>query len=276
LRQVVAPTFYPLHQPILQVLEELSAAGIRLVELYGDSPRIHVDLMDDSAVEAVRQALDRLPIKVYSIHAGFSNPSEEAWDISEPDAEKRRLAVERHETVLRAAKKLGAHHVVIHPGIENRNGRRFEDCRESIRLLAESAREAGVLLAVENMPPTYLGATPDETRSLLEGMDPKAVGFCLDTGHAMLGNGGVGDFFKVLGRRIVAIQWHDNDGKNDEHLYPGEGKNSWDEFFAGLDRFNIDLPVTVEAAPPEGITLETAVAEVQQALVEGRTPRLNS
>ena len=274
MRQVVAPTFFPLHQPIHQVLEELSAAGVELVELYGDSPKIHVDLTDDAAVDAILQTLTRLPIQVYSIHGGFSNPSEEAWDISQPDAGKRRAAIERHATVLRAARKLGAHHVVIHPGVENRNSGRLEHCRASLELLANSAREAGVLLAIENMPPTYLAATPEETKGLIDGLDPKAVGFCLDTGHAMLGNGGVRDFFRALGDRIIAIQWHDNDGKNDRHLYPGAGRNSWDELFAGLTEFNIDLPVTIEAAPPEGIPLRTAIAEVQQALLESRTPTL--
>lgn len=274
MRQVVAPTFFPLHQPAVRVLEELSAAGVELVELYGDSPKIHVDLTDESAVDAVREALDRLPIKVYSIHGGFSNPCEEAWDISQPDADKRQSAVERHTEVLRAAVRLGAHHVVIHPGIENRTSRRMEDCRASLQQLAESAREMGTLLAIENMPPTYLAATPEETRSLIDGLDPKAVGFCLDTGHAMLGNGGIGDYIRLLSDRIVAIQWHDNDGKNDSHLYPGAGENTWDEFFAGLREFNIDLPVTVEAAPPDGIPLQTAIREVQQALLESRTPRL--
>ena len=274
MRQVVAPTFFPLHQPVIQVLEALSVAGVRLVELYGDSPKIHVDLTDPSAVDAVREALDRLPIKVYSIHGGFSNPSEEVWDISQPDALKRKSAVERHIKVLRAAVRLGAHHVVIHPGIENRNSGRLENCRASLELLAESAREIGMLLAIENMPPTYLAATPEETRRLIDGLDPMAVGFCLDTGHAMLGNGGIGDYIRQLSDRIVAIQWHDNDGKEDKHLYPGAGENSWDEFFAGLREFNIDLPVTVEAAPPDGIPLQTAIQEVQQALLESRTPRL--
>ena len=164
MRQVVAPTFFPLHQPIVRVLEELSAAGVGLVELYGDSPKIHVDLTDAAAVDSILQAMTRLPIRVYSIHGGFSNPSEEAWDVSQPDADKRRLAIERHATVLRAAKRLGAHHVVIHPGIENRNSGRMEHCRASLELLARSASEAGVLLAIENMPPTYLAATPEETR----------------------------------------------------------------------------------------------------------------
>ena len=274
MRQVVAPTFFPLHQPIHRVLEELAAEGVELVELYGDSPDIHVDLTDEAAVDAVLETLTRLPIKVYSIHGGFSNPSEEAWDISQPDADKRRLAIQRHVKVLRAARKLGAHHVVIHPGIENRNSGRFEDCRASLEALAQSAHETGVILAIENMPPTYLAADPEETRRLIDGLDTEAVGFCLDTGHAMLGNGGIGDFIRVLNDRIVAIQWHDNDGKADRHLYPGAGKNSWDEFFAGLRKYNIDLPVTVEAAPPEGIPLRAAIAEVQQALLQGRTPRL--
>lgn len=274
MRQVVAPTFFPLHQPIVKVLEELAAEGVELVELYGDSPDIHVDLTDEAAVDAVLETLAHLPIQVYSIHGGFSNPSEEAWDISQPDEDKRRLAIQRHVKVLRAARKLGAHHVVIHPGIENRNSGRFEDCRASLEALAQSAHETGVILAIENMPPTYLAADPEETKSLIDGLDPKAVGFCLDTGHAMLGNGGIGDFIRGLNDRIVAIQWHDNDGKDDRHLYPGAGKNSWDEFFAGLRKYNIDLPVTVEAAPPEGISLRAAIAEVQQALLEGRTPRL--
>ena len=87
MREIVIPTFYSMTQPISRTLEQLAALGVRLVELHGDAPDTHLDLTDRDAMDALAQVVRGLPLEVHSVHCAFSQPSEEAWDISQPDEE---------------------------------------------------------------------------------------------------------------------------------------------------------------------------------------------
>ena len=273
MREVVVPTFVSMSQPISRTLEELSAIGVRLIELHGDAPDTHIDVTDETAVDALARVVRGLPLKVHSVHCAFSQPSEEAWDISQPDEGKRAAALGKRVEVIRASARLGARHVVIHPGAGNRSKEQFAHSRASLTQLAETAEDAGVRIAVENLPPDQLGGSLADMESLLDDLDPAVVGFCLDTGHAMLGEDPLGDYIRALGDRMFGIHWHANDKSEDAHAFPAVDQAKWDEFFTALDEVGYSLPVTVEAVPPATTSLEEALRSVRAALQGKRTPR---
>ena len=127
---------------------------------------------------------------------------------------------------------------------------------------------------MENLPPDYLGGSLAEIAWVLEGLDPEVAGFCLDTGHAMLGDDGPCDYIRALGDRLFAVHWHSNNSRDDMHVCPGVDQTEWDEFFAALDQVNYQSPVTVEAVPPETTPLRTAIRELQAAVQNRRAPKL--
>lgn len=276
MREIVIPTFYSMSQPISKTLEQLAAAGVRLVELHGDAPDTHLDLTDAAAMNALAHVVRELPLEVHSLHCAFSNPSEEAWDISQPDDARRARALHDRKKVIRTAGQLGAHHVTVHPGVRHRGEGRLAQSRASLAELAEVSQEAGTKIAVENLQPDHLGGSLAQVEALLEGLDPAVVGFCLDTGHAMLGEDPPSDYVRALGDRMFGIHWHGNDCTDDAHLFPDVTHSKWNEFFAALDEVGYDLPVTLEAVPPPTVPLEEALRSVRAALQgdRQRAPRL--
>jgi len=274
MREIVVPSFVPGSKQAGDALEQLAAAGIRLVELLADAPDRHIDLADSIAVQALVRVIRDLPLSVYSVHCGFSSPSEEAWDISQSDQGARAAAVHRQVQVIRGSGALDAHHVVIHPGVRQRGEDRLRCSREGLAELAEAARKEGTLIAVENLPPDHLCGSLTEMQRLLEDLDPAVVGFCLDTGHAMLGEDTIGDYVHALSDRLVGIHWHASDHGEDAHIFPDVEHGGWGEFFAALDQVGYDDPVTVEAVPPPDTALEDAVRAVRAALQTAHTPHL--
>jgi sugar phosphate isomerase/epimerase len=270
MREIVVPTFLSLFQPIRRTLQQIAASGVRLVELHGDAPATHIDITDEAAVTALLEILRELSLKVHSVHCAFSKPTEEDWDISQPDVAGREAALRRRAQVIESAARLGARHVVVHPGVRQRGRARLANSRAALAALAERARPTGVKIAVENLPPDHLGGCLADMEGLLDGLDPAAVGCCLDTGHALLGDDPLPGYLAAFGPRLLGIHWHSNDGPVDAHLFPEADDAKWDDFLAGLDAAGYRLPVTIEAVPPFTASLADALRPLRPLLSERR------
>ena len=53
-------------------------------------------------------------------------------------------------------------------------------------------------------------------------------------GHALLVGKEIYSTIQEIGRNLVALHVHDNDGRNDQHLFPYMGVMDWDRFVKGL------------------------------------------
>jgi sugar phosphate isomerase/epimerase len=53
---------------------------------------------------------------------------------------------------------------------------------------------------------------------------------CLDVGHANLTEGGIAGFLETFGSRISHVHFSDNYGEKDDHLVPGEGYISMEDW----------------------------------------------
>jgi len=108
----------------------------------------------------------------------------------------------------------------------------------------ESASKAGLRVAVENV----FDEDPDALHMLIEKVNNPDFGFCFDIGHFNLFSlVPMERWFEVLGRYLVEVHLHDNDGTADSHWALGRGNVDFDKFFA-LMSVHARMPVfTIEA-----------------------------
>lgn len=109
-----------------------------------------------------------------------------------------------------------------------------------------------VKLALENVAPIpqgsdyfYLGDNIHDFKYIFGKIDSEYLGFCLDTGHANLGEG-VTEYIHQLGKKIINIHIHDNNSTNDDHKTIGEGNINWDEVVKALVKLNYRGPIISE------------------------------
>ena len=133
---------------------------------------------------------------------------------------------------------------VVHPGYLSPYGSQVPEkarlkCVESLRELAETSEEHGIVIAVENMPefPMVLGRTPEDMLALIEEAGNDNLKMTLDIGHANT-TGLVDDFLDQCKDVIAHCHIHDNKGKHDEHLPIGEGNVDWKNVLKKLADFD--------------------------------------
>jgi len=121
----------------------------------------------------------------------------------------------------------------------------------SIRLLRAvqpAFTRLGIKAAVENLP--WQSHADGLVDTLLAEFDEKFLGFCFDSGHAFIMKQ-EHLLEKHIGRLIVT-HLHDNDGKADQHLLPGEGIGDWSRIVAVLKDADYPGPINLEIRLPAG------------------------
>jgi sugar phosphate isomerase/epimerase len=108
------------------------------------------------------------------------------------------------------------------------------------------ARKCNVFLALEN------GFFQSLKRFCDIAGNSEYLKICLDVGHANnpnqshLTENSLKTFIQEYGQRIIHLHFHDNHGKIDEHLVPGEGNIDWHEVMKELCAANIRLTGALE------------------------------
>ena len=209
--------------PILDVLDAADDAGIAGVEL-GTPPR-HFQPWEPAEVDAVAASLRRLSCRPVSMHAPFGG----LLDLAQQDAAHRRTAIAMIIASAKALGHLGGGVLVVHPTDHVRAHHQVEPhlaaSSDALRTIMDAAAAFGVTVAIETPLPHLIGGHPDEFASILDRVGP-AARICLDTGHAHLG-GFIRRFIDLAGERLVHVHAHDNHGRFDDHLAPGDGAIDW-------------------------------------------------
>ncbi len=150
------------------------------------------------------------------------------------------------------AARVGASVVVLHLPVQRVESvaDAIDSSRARLAAIQPAFEKLGVRAAIENLPwPTHADAFFD---ALLGEFGPDFLGFCYDSGHAVIGNQA-----HLLSRhidRLVVTHLHDNDGSSDQHRLPGEGKANWPEIirtvkqsrYQGTLNLELKLPATAE------------------------------
>jgi len=131
------------------------------------------------------------------------------------------------------------------------------------RKVMESASRTGLRVAVENV----FDEDPDALRMLIEKIDSPDFGFCFDSGHLNLfSRVPMEQWFASLGKHLVEVHLHDNEGKADRHWAVGKGEIDFDGFFR-LMKLHAPRPIfTIEAHEQDDV--ETSLGHVR-ALIQG-------
>ena len=132
---------------------------------------------------------------------------------------------------------------------------------ETWQTVMDAASNIGMRVAVENV----FDEDPEALRMLIEKIGRPGFGFCFDTGHFNIFSAvPMEQWFEVLGRHLVEVHLHDNDGTADAHWALGRGNVDFEKFFR-LMRKHAPAPVyTIEAHEKDAI--ETSLVHVKQLL----------
>lgn len=140
---------------------------------------------------------------------------------------------------LQGAERIGIPYLVVHPcvytwcmGDKGRKEAAEKNLEWFLRFIP-FLKNSTVKMCIENcylddletgtVKATF-GCDPEEMNLLVDELNMRAgkqvFGVCMDTGHCHCSGGDVVTMAKTLGKRILALHMHDNDGRDDYHMPP--------------------------------------------------------
>jgi sugar phosphate isomerase/epimerase len=166
--------------------------------------------------------------------------------IESPDRSIRLASRKRVIQSIEAAKEIGAEMIVFHSGynpIINNPYYISNFVKESISFWKKMIEQYDIKICIENM----WDNRGDVLLELMEGINDKRAGICLDVGHMNIyEKSRNGLLIKSLGRHIKHIHMNDNNGSEDEHLAIGDGSIRWPEVSNLLEIFTHGPSIVIE------------------------------
>ncbi len=216
-----------------------------------------------------RALIESVGLSVSQAHAPWRYPSQDATP------EGRAMWLEAMKKAIYGTHVLGCSRFVVHPLMPYFDkGDHPEEVWALNEVffanLADYAKEYGVTVCAENLPfPEYPLTTVEQVCEIVDKLDKDNLKVCLDTGHAAIFFGArVGDAVRYIGKRLEAVHIHDNMGKEDEHLIPGEGIVDWNDFAAALGEIGFDKVVSLETSAKHKLHTESEWDEKERELAE--------
>ena len=188
----------------------------------------------------------------------FHLPFEPQDDIASFYETVRQKAVETAARGIERAAALGASVGIQHPttstfSVDDEGLDPFlRQLGKSMKILLDVAERNRFSIAIENMGAKgKLGSRPEHFERFQWEFDHPHLGFCLDTGHALMAIGPdrADEFFDVMAPKIVAFHLADNAGDRDSHLAPGHGLVDWNRFFRRGAEIQFSRAMCIETPP---------------------------
>ena len=255
---------------LVEIAKKIGADGINLSLWYSV---IYDDCIysksDDEICEyftKVRKRADELGIKICQTHGrirGYIDGDDEYNNVIHPKNARLDCMV---------TKILGAPVTVFHSSNTARNldaspermremtfdmfTKSLEFAKEFDVQIATETFGAGGHLCRENGTRDFFGSI-SEFKNIYDricaiGNNKDYFKICVDTGHThncvQFGEPSVGDTIRLLGKDIVCLHLHDNDGTGDSHRLPKSGTIDWDDVFDALDEIGYDGYYNLEVA----------------------------
>ena len=204
-------------------LERIWAADIPFVELF--CARQHLDYRNKAQISELAYWFRDSELKVHSLHSpiyndeanGRSGP-QAVINITEPVKSKRIPMVDEIKRALEIAETIPYRYLVQHLGVTRQeyDERSIDAAFTALEEISVFAGQRGVEVLLENTPNELASA---ERLLMFLGITHLDLNICLDVGHAHM-NEGIESAYRSLKSRIRSTHVHDNNGKEDLHLFP--------------------------------------------------------
>lgn len=237
-------------------LERVWDAGFPAVEIF--CARQHIDYRDQAQIAELGHWFRDSELQLHSLHAPMYN--DDCWgrsgpqaviDITEPVKAKRIAMVDEIKRALEVADVIPFRYLIQHLGVTGQSfdERRLDAAFSSLDELKVFAGQRGVEILLENTPNEM--ASGERLNHFLH-MTHLNVNYCFDVGHAHM-NTGVDAEFEVMKERIRSTHIHDNDGKEDQHLFPRQGSIDWAKAMRVLTSRPQQFPLVLELREQPGM-----------------------
>lgn len=252
MNHVLSTHLFVNHRLTTALLNKIQQAGIPAVEIF--CARQHLDYTNKSQVAELGHWFRDSEIKLHSLHApmytdeiwGRSGP-QSVITITEPVKGQRLKMVDEIKRALEIAEVVPFQYLIQHIGVggEEFDMRKFDAAFSALEELSLFARQRGVQILLENIPNDLSSA---ERLMQFVNMTHIGLDFVFDTGHANM-NEGVAAAFDIMKERIRSTHIHDNDGKQDAHLFPffsDAGTVDWNQTMALFRSRESQFPLLLE------------------------------
>ncbi len=211
--------------PLVEAARRAAAAGFRRIE--GWSEGAHLDPRLEPDLDAIRTGLRDAGVEVDSIHLPFRGQP-----LGGDEALDEWLSILGDS--LRIAGTLGTPIATLHSSTlfkyyegatEKESAARVA---EWVERLADIAATLGIRIAVENQLVGHAPAITLQLSTLAEFLTDPRIGFCLDTGHAIMAGVDCAQEISAAGERLIALHLNSNSGSGaDVHWIPDQGVLDW-------------------------------------------------
>lgn len=159
-------------------------------------------------------------------------------------ADERDRLFEQIGSLLEIASQLGLGTVGLWPGADLSDADRAAYVT-AVSQLSVLAHEAGVRIAIEPKPGTFV-ATVEDITTVGEVAKPDSIGALLDIGHEFAAGRDPAPIASALGERLFHVHLGDSDGDPDADLPPGR-LHPLDPFLTALDSIGYDGAMSPDA-----------------------------
>jgi sugar phosphate isomerase/epimerase len=204
-------------------LSKAERAGLAAVEIFC-APQ-HLDYRNKAQVAELGHWFRDSDLKLHSLHSpmytdniwGRSGPHTHV-NITEQSKALRIQWVDEIKRALEVAEIIPFRYLVQHLGVGEQEFSEYavEAGFRSLEELTVFSGTLGVEILLENTPNELSTA---ERLELFNRMTHLNMKYVFDTGHAHLG-AGIEHEFDIMKERIRSLHVHDNNGKEDSHLFP--------------------------------------------------------
>jgi sugar phosphate isomerase/epimerase len=251
MKHVLSTHLFVQHRLTGALLGKIQTAGIGAVEIF--CAKQHLNWRDTGQVSELGHWFRDSELKLHSLHAPMF--TDEIWGRSGPQSvinltvkpkAQRIQMVDEIKRALEVAETIPCRYLIQHLGVpgEEFDMAKVDSAFTALEELTVFARQRGVEILLENIPNAFSSA-----ERLLQFNEWTHLGlnFCFDTGHAHL-NESVENAFNMLKARIRSTHVHDNDGKDDGHLFPFSpgGTIDWRQAMALLRGHGDQYPLLLE------------------------------
>jgi sugar phosphate isomerase/epimerase len=240
------------HDEILQTCQHADLAGVEAaLEVFPTET--------DAELERVAARFAEAGLGFDSFHLPFAAED----DICSFYETVRKKAVEKARRSMERGAILGARVGIQHPttnrfDTEAEGGvdRYLTQLGKSLQVLLPAAEKLNFTVALENMLPGDQGgrlcSRPEHFGLITAEFGHSNLGFCLDTGHALVAGGGhdgADAFIEAMDPHLVAFHLADNAGDRDSHLAPGHGRVEFAPVFRKASEMGYEFSMCIETPP---------------------------